>query len=408
MLSKTTWTAHSAYRKRKNINTNPDYQRPAVWTKAQKQLLIDSMLREYDVPKFYLHKVGKDSDGKDMYDVIDGQQRLRAIWAFFGGEYSLAKDADPVDGIEIKDKKYNDLDDDIVDKLDSYNLDFIILDDVPEEEINEMFLRLQNGTTLKAQEKRNAMPGNMRNYIKSVAAHKFFVESVAFQNTRFTHEHVAAQICLLAMNGTLCDIKDKNLNDLYKNNQDFDSNSETAKKITKILNYLYRMFPKKSPELKRFNVISLFALTMDLMDNYAVKDKEKNISEWFINFETNRRLEEDKPEEDQDPRLAIYQAKTKDSTDAMDSLSYRHNYLKENLLSTLVDLEPKDPKRTFDEAQRQVIFRRDKGICQDCGAKCEWNAWEADHKIAWNRGGKTIVSNGRVLCPSCNSKKSDK
>ena len=34
---------------RPRINTNPDYQRPAVWTTAQKQLLVDTVLRDYDV-----------------------------------------------------------------------------------------------------------------------------------------------------------------------------------------------------------------------------------------------------------------------------------------------------------------------------------------------------------------------
>ena len=402
MITKQTLTARSTFRRRGNINTNPDYQRPAVWTRAQKQLLIDSMLREYDIPKMYMHKTGKDT-----FDVIDGQQRLRAIWEFFSGEFALAKDADPVDGIEIAGKKYDNLDPNLLDKLESYNLDFVILDDVTDDEISEMFLRLQNGTTLKAQEKRNAYPGNMRNYIKELAAHLFFVNIVNFQNSRFSHEHVAAQLTLLTINGDICDIKDRNLNAMYMDNKDFDSNGDVAKKIKKVLNYLVLMFPEKTPELKRYNVVSMFALIKDLMENYAIKDREGELAKWFVDFETMRALEAEKPEDEQDPRLAIYQSKTKDSTDAMDSLRYRHEFLKENLLSTIADLEPKDEKRNFDEAQRQVIFRRDKGICQNCGTKCEWNAWQADHIIPWNRGGKTIVSNGQVLCPTCNVSKSD-
>jgi 5-methylcytosine-specific restriction endonuclease McrA len=402
MISKWTLTAQSTFVRRKNINTNPDYQRPAVWTRAQKQLLIDSMLREYDIPKMYMHRTGKDT-----YDVIDGQQRLRTIWEFFSGGFALAKDADPVDGIEIAGKKYDDLDMLLLDKLNSYNLDFVILNDVSDDEISEMFLRLQNGTTLKAQEKRNAYPGNMRNFIKDLATHPFFVNVVNFQNSRFSHEHVAAQLTLLTMNGDICDIKDRNLNAMYKDNQDFDVNGDVAKKIKRVLNYLLVMFPDKTPELKRYNVVSIYALIKDLLENYAIKGRESEIAKWFIDFEIMRTLEAEKPEDQQDARLAIYQSKTKDSTDAMDSLRYRHEFLKENLLSTITDLEPKDTKRNFDEAQRQVIYRRDKGICQQCGTKCEWNAWQADHIIPWNRGGKTIVSNGQVLCPTCNASKSD-
>lgn len=366
MISKKTLTAQSTYIRRKSINTNPDYQRPAIWTRSQKQLLIDSMLREYDIPKMYLHKTGKDT-----FDVIDGQQRLRTIWEYFDGGFALAKDADPVDGLEIAGKKYADLDLDLLDNINSYNLDFVILDDVTDDEIGEMFLRLQNGTTLKAQEKRNAYPGNMRNYIKELATHPFFVNVVNFQNSRFSHEHVAAQLCLLTINGDICDIKDRNLNTMYMDNQDFNSSGDVAKKIRKVLNYLLSMFPEKTPELKRYNVVSLYALVKDLMENYAIKGREKEIAKWFIDFETMRALEAEKSEDEQEPRLAIYQAKTKDSTDGMDSLRYRHEFLKENLLSTVTDLGPKDQKRIFDEAQRQAIFRRDKGSCQKCGAKCE-------------------------------------
>ena len=56
MLKKATWPLFTLSKKRKKIDTNPDYQRPAVWTKAQKQLLIDSILRDFDVPKIYLHE----------------------------------------------------------------------------------------------------------------------------------------------------------------------------------------------------------------------------------------------------------------------------------------------------------------------------------------------------------------
>lgn len=402
MITKKTLTAQSTFIRRTKINTNPDYQRPAVWTRPQKQLLIDSMLREYDIPKMYLHKTGKDT-----FDVIDGQQRLRTIWEYFSGGFALPKNADSVDDMDIAGKKYDDLDMDLLDKLNSYNLDFVVLDDVTEDEISEMFLRLQNGTTLKAQEKRNAYPGNMRNYIKQLATHPFFVNSVNFKNSRFSHEHVAAQLTLLTINGDICDVKDRNLNAMYMDNQDFDSNGDTAKKVKRVLNYLLRMFPEKTPELKRYNVVSLYALVKDLIESYAIKDREQELAKWFIDFETMRMLEAEKPEDQQDARLAIYQSKTKDSTDAMDSLRYRHEFLKENLLSTMPDLEPKDSQRNFDEAQRQVIFRRDRGICQECGVKCEWNAWQADHIVPWIRGGKSIVSNGQVLCPSCNASKSD-
>ena len=401
MLNKSTWSLFSLNKRRKTINTNPDYQRPSVWTKSQKQLLIDSILRDYDIPKIYLHK--KDNN---CYDVVDGQQRIRTIWEFYDDEFALPKDADKVNDIVVANKKYSELDISVSDIIDSYNLDFVVLDNKNEDEIREMFLRLQNGTSLKAQEKRNAIPSKMRDFVKKVANHNFFYK-VNFKDSRFTYDLIAAQMCLLAISKNICNIKDKDLNNMYWNNLDFDENCNEAKNVFKILNYLDTMFESKTPELKRYSVISLFILIMDMMPNYDIREREKEFADWFIKFEYNRSLEEQKPADEQDSRLVIYHEKTSNSSDTFDSLMYRHNLLKENLLANVPNLPLRDSRRNFDDAQRQVIFRRDNGICKVCGKKCEWNEWEADHIKPWSKGGQTEIENGQVLCPTCNLKKSD-
>lgn len=400
MTSRVTWPLFTLSRKRNKIDTSPDYQRPTVWTKAQKQLLIDSILRDYDIPKIYLH-----IRGEDTYDVIDGQQRIRTIWSFYDDEFALPKDASPVNGLQVAGKKYSELPMDAASIIDSYSLDFVIMDK-SEEEIREMFLRLQNGTTLKAQEKRNAMPGKMRDYVRSLTSHRFF-SKVHFSNTRYTFDQIAAQMTLLALNKGICNIKDRDLNQMYQREKDFDDKSAVSKNIIRILDYMDRMFPSKAPELKRYSTISLFILIMDLMPNYDIRDREADIANWFIGFEAKRALDEQKDPEEQDSRLILYHEKVSHSSDSEDSLLYRHEFLKESLLETVPNLPQKDSRRSFDQAQRQVIFRRDKGVCRRCGAQCEWNAWEADHIVPWSRGGKTEIENGQVLCPSCNSKKSD-
>lgn len=74
----------------------------------------------------------------------------------------LQKDAEPIDGEPVAGLTYDRLPDELRMRFDVYALDVVVLEESDEDEVREMFLRLQNGTSLKAQEKRNAYPGQMR------------------------------------------------------------------------------------------------------------------------------------------------------------------------------------------------------------------------------------------------------
>ena len=85
----------------KALLPNPEYQRGGVrWTPAQKQALIDSLLRGYHIPLIYIHLEQRETSlgDKNTYRwIIDGQQRLNAIAGFLGGGFALheaKKDAD--------------------------------------------------------------------------------------------------------------------------------------------------------------------------------------------------------------------------------------------------------------------------------------------------------------------------
>ena len=63
---------YSWYRSEKFL-VNRRYQRKLVWTAAEKQKLIDSILSGYPLPLILL--AGSDSY---VYEIIDGMQRLNA------------------------------------------------------------------------------------------------------------------------------------------------------------------------------------------------------------------------------------------------------------------------------------------------------------------------------------------
>lgn len=397
-----------------SIDVRPEYQRPLVWTLKQKRLLIDSILRGYDVPKMYWHR---QPDGGELeFDVVDGQQRLTTIWEFCNGGFALAKDSDPIEGHETSRLRYADFKTALKKKLHLYSFDVVIVEEAiqnqDEDEVREMFLRLQNGTTLKAQEKRNAMAGNMRAFVKEIAAHPFF-DSCKFSNTRFTYDHVAAQMTCLELAGGAVSVRDSDLNRMYDQNPNFDPKGTVARKVRRVLNYLTLAFPEHTRELERYNAVTLYSLASALIDSFAHQGTEAKLAEWFIGFESERRADMEKGEDDRDLQLVEYQRLTSYSTDAEESLAKRLEQMNRRFFLKVPDIEPIDPTRIFSESQRLAIYRRDGAKCQlrircDGLEKLPWGHWHADHKTPHSTGGKTTVENGQVACPDCNFSKSNK
>ncbi|MCC5995435.1 MAG: DUF262 domain-containing protein [Oceanicaulis sp.] len=69
---------------------NRQYQRKLVWTIEEKQKLIDSILKGYPIPLFLL-AARKDASAEDgiIYEVIDGMQRLHAIFSYIEHGYQI-------------------------------------------------------------------------------------------------------------------------------------------------------------------------------------------------------------------------------------------------------------------------------------------------------------------------------
>jgi hypothetical protein len=99
--------------------------------------------------------------------------------------------------------------------------------------------------------------------------------------------------------------------------------------------------------------------------------------------------------------LRFVDANTK-GTNSKANIDFRFDFLIERFLQLNEDIELLDPNRNFDHYEKTVIYRRDKGFCRECGKKVEWEEYDADHIKPHAKGGKTTISNGQVLCYSCN------
>lgn len=387
------------------INTQPDYQRPLVWSRGQKRLLIDTILRGYDIPKLYwLRKDGK----PERFDVVDGQQRLCAISEFFSNEFNLMPDSEPIDGEEIGSLYYKDLPLDLRVRFDDYNLDIAVIEDASEDEVAEVFLRLQNGSPLKAQEKRNAISGSMREFVKDITKHQLF-SRFDFDNKRFVHDLLAAQIVLLEMEGGPTNVKNADLTKMYESNRNFDTKSSVANGVKRKLNILSDIFIEKDPALSRNNITTLYCVISELEKQFSLDDVKEIFHDWVVAFELQKDEERSKDEESGNIQWLSYLEKTSHSTDAGDNIRSRMEFMLEDIFDRYPNLAVKDRQRGFTAAQRRAIWRRDKGVCQlriKCdGIKTSWDDWDCDHITPHSKGGRSSVSNGQVACPACNRSK---
>ncbi len=408
-LNPRTWPIFSAEARQKKIDPKPAYQRGPVWSQAQQQLFIDSILRGYDIPKLYLRSVS----GADYeWEIIDGQQRLRAIWQFIDNRYPLSDDSDPVAGHKIAGKVFSDLHDDLQQEFRAYELSVIVVEDAVDDDIEDMFLRLQNGVPLNSAEKRNAISGQIRNFIRQVAdTHKLMTTSVPFKNNRYSHDEVVAQMMLIELTGGPTSIRHNNLKTMYQSHKRFKIGSAQASKLRAVMKFLSKAFPRRTPELNKVNLVSLYIVVSELLTKYSLGGRENEFAKWFFDFERRRKSQDEIGEDQRDESFESYELAINQQTANVASQEVRRKLLLEDLLEAIPDLTLLDNRRQFTEEQRITIYRRFDGKCTnpeqdpDCVVDCDWGNWHADHIIPHSRGGPTSVANGQLLCPPCNLKK---
>ena len=411
----TSWSVHDASMRKTAIDPKPQYQRGDVWTRPQKQLFIDSILRNYDIPKLYLREV-TDSESEYQWEIVDGQQRLTALWEFLQDHYPISEKSASIEGYTIKGKLFKEFDMELRIKFYSYNLSVVLLKNAEDEEIRELFRRLQSGVPLNPAEKRNAISGGLRDFVATIATtNKLFTTTLPFKNKRYSHDELVAQMLLIHRNGGPTTVRHEQLSAMYESNRTYNPNSKQAQTFRKVMNFLAKAFPDKTPELRvKANIVSLFTIASEFLPNYAISSRWAEFTNWFISFEQRRIKENGKPENQRDKTMVSYTDSVRQGTASQPAQEIRRRILKEDLIAAIPDLENLDPKRLFSHEQRTVIYRKANGKCAnpqgntECEETCGWDDFHADHIIPHSEGGQTSVTNGRLLCPSCNLKKSNK
>lgn len=218
------------YSERDEIQLDPEYQRiSGIWTREKRQLLLDSLLNGFDVPKLYFHEFvpPKQQGGrKYRYAIIDGKQRLQTIWDFIDGQISLADDFEYVrdGGVIAGGLSYSELAKrypQIKTRFDATLLDIVTIRTNDIELIEDMFSRLNEAVPLNAPEKRNAFGGPLPSVIRAVATHPFFKKHVPFSDKRYRHRDLAAKFLYLESSKGIANTKKPDLDAFVRTFRDW-------------------------------------------------------------------------------------------------------------------------------------------------------------------------------------------
>lgn len=137
------------------IVVNDDYQRSdGIWSTPAKCFFIESILLEYPIPKLYLYANLDLKTRKTVKEIVDGQQRSRALQDFFNGKLRLSKSLETID---LRGKKYAELSEEWQTAFLAYSLPIDQFSGVTEEHVQEAFRRMNaNNVPLNDEEQRNA------------------------------------------------------------------------------------------------------------------------------------------------------------------------------------------------------------------------------------------------------------
>ncbi|UWR17532.1 DUF262 domain-containing protein [Sulfitobacter pontiacus] len=228
------------WNREKKLKLNPDFQRGSVWVPSAKVFLVDTILRGLPVPKIYLRTTIDTERQQSVREVVDGQQRLRAILDFASDKFRLSNRAK-----EFKGLTYSSLDPEQKAAFLEYPLAVEQLLNASEDEVLEVFARLNSYTvSLNPAEKRHAsFQGHFKWLVRDKAREwstlwNDFGFLTTRQRVRMEDDVTMAQFLMIADTG-VTEGGANRIEKFYKaNDAEFDGATAVVKKVDDTLNFI--------------------------------------------------------------------------------------------------------------------------------------------------------------------------
>lgn len=286
--------------KKGELNTKPWYQRRSVWNPKQKSYLINTLLEKKPIPALYIRHSLDLEKGLNIKEVVDGQQRSRAIIGFYGNEFKVRHPAH---------KRLTNFSDLSGPQKESFLLTAIpvgYLLGASDSDVIDIFARINSvAKTLNAQEKRNALySGEFKQFCvaQAVSRTEFWKDYKIFTGNeiaRMDEVQFISDVIINLIQG-LSNFSSPKITKFYR---DFDANFDNADNINKRLNRVFDCIINLEPNSIKQTIFCrqpiFFSLIMilDSLKKHKTKAIESGLLEIDERFNSDVPVSE-RPKED--------------------------------------------------------------------------------------------------------------
>lgn len=230
--------------KQGELNLNPWYQRRSVWKESQKSYLINTLFERKPIPTIYIrHTIDLEKE-RSIKEVVDGQQRIRAILSFYKDEISSLH---PGVGKRVKYKELSGIE---KQRFLMTPLPVGYLQSATDADVIDIFARINSvAKSLNSQEKRNAKYSGMFKQFcvaESTKRLEFFRKYNIFSAndiSRMSEVQFMADLIINLIDG-LTSYSSKKLDDYYKKYDDkFDKAETISQEINMLFDFIIRLDP---------------------------------------------------------------------------------------------------------------------------------------------------------------------
>ena len=340
------------------LNIRPPYQREFVYKDVQRDKVMDTVRKGYPLNVMYWVRNPDASAPEDDrlagFEVLDGQQRTLSICKYVKGDFSL------------NEQYFHNLTNDQQEQILDYKLTVYFCEG-PDSEKLEWFRTINiAGEKLTDQELLNAV--YVGPWLTSAKAYFSKPNCAAFSmgSDYVTGSPIRQEVLELALNWL-----SKGMPGSYMSSHQHDKTAiELWNYFSSVINWVRATFPVVRKEMKSVPWGELYN-----------KHKDDDLDP----VDLGKRVEALMQDEDVTRKAGVYA------------------YL-------LTGQERNLSLRAFSDKVKREAYTKQAGICADgsCAEKTrlfKLEEMEADHLDPWHAGGKSILSNCRMLCKACNRRK---